>query len=187
MCEHRRRLYAEAVSDARRSPRVGCSSRAGSGTRGTRDTYGANGTLGTNSTCTEPRQRRRLCVIRHRVVLTRRPVPKRRRGSERFRLQRIRSLRLPAARRADAARGPRTVSRRQERRPRPAGARRPGVLQHRRPRRLACWHRDRRRSIHPRPQRARRRPRGESHLAVPGQPVTSAPNASTEALDWLTV
>ena len=31
MCEHRRRLYAEAVSDARRSPRGGCSSRAGTG------------------------------------------------------------------------------------------------------------------------------------------------------------
>ena len=109
-----------------------------------------------------PRQRGWLCAFRHRALAARRAVPERRRRSIRLRLQRLRSLRLRAARRRDAATGPRSVPRRQERRSRSAGARRPGVLQYGRAGRLARRHRDRRRSVHPRAERARRGPRRES-------------------------
>jgi len=77
MREHRRRLYAEAVSDAGRAARVGGDSRAGSGTFGTPGTFGTFGTFGTQN-C------RRLCAIGHRAFLTRRSVPKRRGRSERL-------------------------------------------------------------------------------------------------------
>ena len=131
--------------------------------------------------CPAPaRHREWLRALGHRALAARRAVPGRRRRSIRLRLQRVRPLRLRAARRRDAAAGSRSVPRRQERRPRSAGARRPGVLFHDRAGRVARRHRDRRRSVHPRAKRTRRGPRREPRRSSTGPRASSAPSASAE-------
>ena len=96
----------------------------------------------------------------------------------RLRLQRVRPLRLRAARCRDAAAGSRSVPRRQERRPRSAGAGRPGVLLDDRAGRIARRHRDRRRSVRPRAKRTRRGARRKPHPAVLGRRFIGAKRVS---------